>query len=337
MSSATSIVTPEIITLKQHLPRSIKEGLIQLKEYEFGPVIPGLQQGAVPQGLAYSEKDELIFISSYFDKNQHPSAVSVIEQRPGKIIRTLMLKESETTFHYGHVGGLAVDDRFLWVASREKVYQYELETILYGLQTQTILPIHSFIPEARASFSTYSEGILWIGEFVYQGEPLYHSKKTHHTTDRTGKTQYAWVCGYDTATLSSESRRPQYTLSVPQKVQGIQFTEELVLLSISYGRRNKSKIAIYSNPLLKSPHTEIPWDDGKPVPLWYLDDNNKITEILLPPLAEGITMIHRQLAILFESGAKKFQHLGKGPIDSILLLDLNAYLSELVFSNRAFY
>ena len=41
-----------------------------------GPVIPGLQRGFVPQGLAYDSSRKLIFISHYAAKD--PSVVSVI-------------------------------------------------------------------------------------------------------------------------------------------------------------------------------------------------------------------------------------------------------------------
>jgi hypothetical protein len=249
----------------------------------------------------------------------------VINRASGQAIQTLVLKESDSTFHYGHVGGLAVDEHFLWVASRENVYQYDLQAFLNGPQHQVIGPLQTFIPEAWASFSTYDDGILWVGEFVYQSSN-YRSHASHHTKNRADQPQYAWVCGYETATLSFETPKPRYLFSVRQKVQGIQLSEKYVFLSISYGRRNDSLIAIYHNPLSEAPHTHISWDDGGKIPLWYLDATNLIAEIILPPLSEGITLVDGKLAVLFESGAQKFQYGGKTPIDQLLFLNPVSFL-----------
>ncbi len=309
-----------LMFLEQASPRTIPAGTIRFEGYESGPVIPGLEQGAVPQGLAYSAAADLIFISYYFQHKQHPSVIAVIDRASGQALQTLTLKESESELHYGHVGGLAVDDHFLWVASREKVYQYDLAAFLKGSQQQVIVPLQAFIPEAWASFSTYHDGLLWVGEFVYQASK-YHSNASHHTRDRAGQPHYAWICGYETATLDVETPRPRSLLSVRQKVQGIQIRGEYIFLSISYGRRNDSLLAVYHNPFRDSPHTHISWDDGGSVPLWYLDETNLIVEIVLPPLSEGITRIGEKLAVLFESGAQKFQHGRKTPIDQLLLLD----------------
>ena len=100
-------------------------------------------------------------------------------------------------------------------------------------------------------------------------------------------------------------------------------TDGRVFLSLSYGRRNRSTIVIYRNPLREAAHSKVTLSDGTTVPLWYLDGENYLTEIDFPPMAEGITMIGNRLAVLSESGAAKFQPRGKGPLDFILLLDVS--------------
>ena len=312
------------VFLNQEAPREIPPESMLLDGSELGPIIPGLQQSAVPQGLAYSNVYDLLFISYYFEDKQHPSAVAVIRRADGEAIQTLTLKEDDYTFHYGHVGGLAVHDDILWVASRDKVYQYDFRDFLDGAPQQSISPIQRFRPEAWASFSTYHDGILWIGEFVYQ-DSRYHSVPSHHTKNLADQPHYAWICGYGTSTLSDETPFPQYILSVRQKVQGIQWSKKHVFLSISWGRRNDSLIAVYRNPLNDPPHKQIPSENGETIPLWYLDETNLLEEIILPPLSEGITMVNGQLAILFESGAQKFQFGGRAPLDRLLLLNVNSY------------
>jgi hypothetical protein len=57
-------------------------------------------------------------------------------------------------------------------------------------------------------------------------------------------------------------------------------------------------------------------------PFWFLDGENHVRSIDLPPMAEKIVIIENQLAVLFESGAKKFKRFGKSPLDHIILLKL---------------
>jgi hypothetical protein len=47
-----------------------------------------------------------------------------------------------------------------------------------------------------------------------------------------------------------------------------------------------------------------------------------IKEINFPPMSEGITIIDGKLAVLPESGAEKYQRGGLGPIDHIILMNL---------------
>jgi len=306
--------------LHQDNPRPIGQGLIRSENYQMGPVIPGLQQGAVPQGLAYSEKHNLIFISFYFDRPL-PSSLSVIDGSTKKCIGTFALKESAIAYHYGHVGGIAVSDAFVWVSSNGKLYKYTLSDIITDYTMRALAPMRVTPTETNASFVTFYKNRLYVGEFAYGSR--YKTKKSHHMEDRTGEKQSAWVSAYNTNEAGNTS---EYILSIREKVQGICITDDHIFLSISYGRRNRSTIAVYENPLGEQPHKNIALDDGRTIPLWYLDGKNLIKEIDFPPMSEGVTMINGKLAVLSESGAEKYQNGGLGPLDYLILLDLEEYL-----------
>ena len=306
--------------LHQKAPREISTGLINIKNYRLGPVIPGLQQGAVPQGLSYSKKYNLIFISSYFGKHI-PSVVSVIDKSNNTSIGTFALKESVNSFHYGHVGGLTVNDNFVWVSSNGKLYKYKISDITNNTPSRALVPISATETETKASFVTYYQKILFVGEFAYGSK--YKTKNSHHIENRNGVKHYAWVCGYS---VNKERNGLKYILSIRQKVQGICITDKYIFLSISYGRRNRSIIEIYKNPLQEQPHRTVTLENGLKAPLWYLDGKNIIREIDFPPMSEGITIIDGKLAVLPESGAEKYQNGGLGPLDHIILIDLEEYL-----------
>ena len=306
--------------LHQKAPREISAGLINIKNYRLGPVIPGLQQGAVPQGLSYSKKYNLIFISLYFGKHI-PSVVSVIDRSNNISIGTFALKESLNSFHYGHVGGLTVNDNFVWVSSNGKLYKYKISDITNNTSSRSLVPISATETETKASFVTCYQKILFVGEFAYGSK--YKTKNSHHIENRDGVKHHAWVCGYN---VNKETNGLKYILSIRQKVQGICITEKYIFLSISYGRRNRSIIAIYKNPLQEQPHRTVTLENGLKAPLWYLDGKNIIREVDFPPMSEGVTIIDGKLAVLPESGAEKYQNGGLGPLDHIILIDLAEYL-----------
>ena len=66
-------------------------------------------------------------------------------------------------------------------------------------------------------------------------------------------------------------------------------------------------------------------ENGDEVPLWLLDGENYVGELGIPPMSEGIVMIGDRLAVLFESGAGKFQVGGKGAVDRLMLLDVSQF------------
>jgi hypothetical protein len=307
---------PPVPHLVQKTPREISKGLIDIKTHRLGPVIPGLHQGAIPQGLSYSKTHNLIFMSFYFDK-PIPSLISVIYRSNNTATGTFALKESENSFHYGHVGGVTVNDTFVWISSNGKVYKYRISDIITNIPSRELVPVSVTQTETKASFVSYYQKVLFVGEFAYGSR--YKTKNSHHMMNRDGVQHYAWVCGYD---VNKESNGLSYILSIRQKVQGICMTKKTIFLSISYGRKNRSIIAIYKNPLKEAPHRSVTLENGLEAPLWYLDGKNMIKEINFPPMSEGITIIDGKLAVLPESGAEKYQRGGLGPIDHIILMNL---------------
>jgi len=305
----------ELPRLTQATPRKISVSLIPQSTYELGTVIPGLLQGAIPQGLAYSKQYNAILISHYFDKNW-ASCVSLVDNRTGKFVCARALKEADGTFHFGHVGGIAVSSNYIWISSGGHVYQYSLADLLDNKKVAPLVPLSQHKVETRASFCTYHNGILFVGEFAYGKK--YRTHVSHHLKDTKGINKCAWVCGYE---ISKEFAVPTSILSIPQRVQGIHLTDEFVFLSISYGRKNRSTIAVYRNPLSDPPHKKVKLREGTFVPLWFLDGSNWLKSIDFPPMSEGLTDIDGKLAVLSESGATKYQKGGKGPVDNIILLD----------------
>jgi hypothetical protein len=117
---------PEPVVLKQAAARPHPK--VKLPNHGVGPKIPGLAQGAIPQGLVYWEKQDWFLISHYFEEKANTSVVTAVHAKTGKLERCLTLVEASGRPHTGHVGGLAVSDKYLWTGSGE-LYRAPLEAV----------------------------------------------------------------------------------------------------------------------------------------------------------------------------------------------------------------
>jgi hypothetical protein len=316
LATACTTTPSTIESLQQAPPRDISASLQLPDDAVVSHVIPGLGQGAVPQGMSYAPESDVLLTSHYFD-TAHPSCIVAIDWKTGKARHTAKLQEPGGDAHYGHVGGIVVAASALWVASDAYLYRYDLQQVL---TSDTVVALDRFKTEASSevAFCSAYGGKVWAGEFALPGK--YPTDPSHHLVARDGDLRHGWISGYDPATGFDVP--PERVLSIPDRAQGMVATEEYVFLSISYGRRNPSSVEIFRNPLGQSPHAVVSTSAGAQAPLWYLDGLNHVRSIELPPMAENIVIIDGKLAVLFESGANKFRWFGKPPLDHIVLLDL---------------
>ncbi len=293
-----------------------------------GPAIPGLETGAVPQGLAHSASLGRYFISAYFDDGR-PSVVFCIDAWTGALAGSTRLLEEKGRFHRGHVGGLAVDADSLWVSSEGRVWRYALRDLAGVGDRQAVeegeaVAQSSFAAETRASYMAAWKGKLYVGEFAHRGVAAYPTRRTHHLADRTGALQYAWIAVYDLVAsgaagavlAGAEGPSPEAAILVRDDVQGLVVTDDAFFISLSWGRASKSLLARYDNPISAQGSAggklgAALLGDGSSIPLYFLDGQNLEAELSMPPMAEGIAMAEGRIATLFESGAWKYRGTGR--------------------------
>ena len=296
---------------------------------EKGPLIPGIFQAAVPQGMAYYSNEDLMLISNYMFDGR-PSCITAVSMEDEKLIKTLWLMNSDGSPHMGHVGGLAVSKKYLWIASGKGVYYISLE-IFENQSDNTNLEMTVFVQTAaKGSFATFSDGILWVGEFTSR-DGSYSVPDFHHFKNHEGKVNHGWMAGFilesDSDMINHENTiagvsYPNYILSIPHEVQGAAFIKDKIILSQSYGRKNNSRISVYLDPLEELPHSFFVTDDNRSIPVWILDDQNLEVKLIAPPMTEGIVNYKGLTAILFESGSDKYRNTAKNPQDRISILNL---------------
>jgi hypothetical protein len=179
----------------------------------------------------------------------------------------------------------------------------------------------------EVAFCAQDGETTWVGEFALKGK--YPTHANHHMGGRSGSLRSGWMISHDFTKGSPESRASSIkVLSIPDRTQGIAFSKDYIFLSCSYGRRVSSTIEVYRNPLAETPHQTVRTSTEEDVPCWFLDNENLVNAIKLPPMSENIQLIDDQLVVLFESGAKKYRWLGKSPQNHLLLLNIEELIPK---------
>jgi len=319
--------TQGLLRLTQAPPRPLPNRKLP-PQVELGPVIPGLRQGAVPQGLAYVAEKDWIVVALDFD-GEPASMLGVVHRESGesgKLESSITLLERDGSPHRGHVGGLAVSPQYLWVASLG-IYRIPLKAVIGADAVEAVRMQPVFTAEVPGGAATYQDGMLWIAEYV--NTEWGRKGSAHHIVSKSGKDSYAWITGYkldDQDNLSATIRNrdeqtpPDQIITAPYNMQGLAFFKNRLILSTSYGRANASKLYVADNPLTGDSSGTVKTAAGREVPYWDLDAASDLKTFELAPMAEGIATAGDQIALITESGAEKYLKGGKGPLDYVVLI-----------------
>ncbi|GAA0367607.1 lamin tail domain-containing protein [Bacillus horti] len=337
--STAVTVTPshQLITQEERVIHSKDPKYSMLWEIsKDGPVIPGLAQDLVPQGLGYDAENDWLLAIYYLD-DKRPSTIAVIDATTEELVKAVVLYNEDGTPYTGHAGGITVSREHVWVASETFLYQMKLSDLVEAEDNEEVRFIEHIPVPVNAAYNVYADGVLWVGEF-YEARS-YPTDSSHHLVNRDGDLYYAWMAGYvldeQTDSLTPEqwsensgvSATPDMIFSTTEKVQGAVILEDQIILSTSYGRGNDSTLFRYNNPLSETQHTSVTVN-GKEVPLWFLDRQAKPEQhsrLVFVPMSEGITTIGNQLYVMTEAGATKYRYTTTYPLDRLLIVDLEQW------------
>ncbi|MBM7636270.1 YncE family protein [Streptococcus saliviloxodontae] len=266
-------------------------------------VIPGLEktqaiihsgkkagQGGIatdmdPQGMAIIE-DKYILISAYSKSKKYNSVLWLLDKKTGKYLKTIALDDID------HVGALTYDDanHRLWVATVDKEGDAQIEALnLSSIENYDLNKSKTFLPFDAStdlngvrltSYLTYHKGTLYVG---------YFDQNSNGTLAAFPMDNQGFLQASDT---SNGAVNPSKTWLTYNKIQGISFYEDKILLSQSYGSKN-SKLLIFDNKL----------DDPK----FDLDKGDAITSMTLPPYLEQIIGHQDKVYLLFESASHLYR------------------------------
>lgn len=307
-----------------------------------GPVITGLAQGLVPQGLTYFTKKDWLLTISYVDDGVRPGTITVTDRTTGELVKSVVLYNTDGTPYTGHAGGITVSRDHGWVASENYLFSFKLSDLVEAENNGEIQFTRQIPLPVEAAYTVYDEGILWVGEF-YQASS-YPTDPSHHIENRDGEMHYAWMIGFDLERNNDMLAEdhwngspdhiavPDYVLSTTEKVQGAivqKASQNGITLSTSYGRANDSVLYRYEYPLKEDPHAFVTVGE-KEVPLWFLDGYTAKPRqsIEAIPMPEGIVEVQKELYVVFESGADKYRYTTTYPMDRMLKIDMKKLMKE---------
>ena len=297
-----------------------------------GPIVAGLEQGLVPQGLAYY-KDKNWMLITYYHEDKKPSVLSVTDLSTGKLVKAMELYKNETTPYTGHAGGVAVSKNHVWVSSEKSAYRIKLEDVEKAKDGDKLIFAEIIPTETNASFVTYADGILWVGEYARYD---HRTDSSHRMRTRDKMNYSAWVAGYklnaddtiDTSRMSEQGKAiPDYILSIPNEVQGMTVVGNRIALSQSGGRDIESRLPTYEWSLDEPPHAMTDKFGNEPVPIWFLDGQNMRNLLVIPPMSEGLFEHDGHLYVLFESAANMYRDSAY-PLDEVYMIDTKALLDR---------
>ena len=280
--------------------------LIRKDKYIESFPVYGNQNNYVPQGLVYSNKYNIILQTSYNSKHI-ASMLYVIDFKSGKLIKQLKIKNSDSSFNTSHVGGIATNDEKVWITSDFKVWEYDLDEIIYTKNNYIQSVQQSRLP-IRGDFCTYHDDSLWIGDFFLN--PFYKVKDNNPL-----------LMKYSIKKL--DYFKPEVIISLPKMVQGMVITNNKFIFTESFTNLVYSNLSVYDN-VLKSKSNKYNLN-GIDIPYYKFDDKTLIKNIKLPPMAEGLFNKDKKLFILFENSSNTYFY-AYPKLKNVIEFDIEKYL-----------
>lgn len=252
--------------------------------------VQGNKDKYVPQGLAYSEENDIVLQTSY-NKSKKVSMLYVTRFSDGKLLKSLKIKNNDNSENTSHVGGIAVSDNKVWITSDYYVNEFSLKEII-NTRNDSIRSLRDEKLPIRGDFATYKDNTLWIGDFFLK--PFYNVENDNPL-----------LLAYNTNGIINY-QKPKLAISLPKMVQGLTFDEENnFILTRSFTNLISSDLVIYKNVL--NEETNETYKVGTTIiPYYKFNDENKIRNENLVPMAEGLFYKEKYLYILFENSSDAY-------------------------------
>lgn len=240
-------------------------------------VNPGLNEGAVPQGIAVDVERDIVLTTAYMADD---SASRIYVTNSKNESRYVVLKKNGNDFK-GHVGGISLSNDYAYISDGDKIYPVKLSDIL---NNDTIDIGDGIGVNNQASFTFADDNYLYVGEFNYGPYVC-----EHHIGD------YNAICTkYDLNDLT----KPVAIYSIQDKVQGFCVTDSGdIVLSCSWSLADSYFYLFEAENIKQSGEYEG-------VPLYVLENPSKT--IKAPAMSEDLSYSNGKVYTMYENACDKY-------------------------------
>lgn len=259
----------------------------------------------VPQGLVIVEN--YLIISAYSKDKTFQSVLFLLDKNSGEHLKTIVLPGTP------HVGGLAYDSTHqnLWITTEAEnnlaqisalsLQQIKEEDFAHTGKESHYLAQTLISDVKSASFMTYYNEELWIGDFTKKHE----GNLVSYYLDEQGFLDFS-KSGTNQRLKSQQAKDETY--NTEKKIQGVAFYQDTILFSQSFGDKN-SHLLFFANKVEQEE--------------FDFDSDDLLQSIDFPAYLEQIFVEEDRLYAIFESDANAYRSRPESlPINHVLVFDL---------------
>ncbi len=267
-------------------------------------LIPGIREDFDPQDMVHIPNTDLWIFSGYMG-NDLPSPIYV-GTKDGAY-KKLVIQQPDDALYKGHGAAVAINGNYLYLTSANGCYVLALNDVLNAADGDVIRAQGKRDLGIFPAFMTIDNNKLFIGEFYHPF--FYDTPLSHHFTTPDGTANFALMYEYelDEQAPFGIGESPVRVYSIPENVQGFCVDAEgRFIFSTSFGV-TPSHLLIYDPAkLVQSKYLSTFDTKAGEAPLYFVDEEALIEDVLAPPLAEGISLKDDLVYVPSEASANRY-------------------------------
>ncbi len=256
--------------------------------------IPGLNSGAIQQGITYHDGNYIC--STYMSNNKDASRIYIANNKSLNYVELYEDDEFKVP-SLTHTGGIAYEkytNSFYIASEGEGLYQIPYDVLMnnkkVSLQNRNI-KVHN-----HSSYVFSDDTYLYVGEFNKENSEYLSEHEIHYQNE----THKAIVCSYkiDRVKKTVDFSKPSKIFSIIDLVQGVAVKDNYLYLSTSWGIKSSS---IYKYDLSKQDKI----DDYLNAETYFISQYEK--KLKCPPMIEDLDIDDNGRIITYsEAGSNKY-------------------------------
>ncbi len=273
--------------------------------------MPDFGDTYVPQGFCYIASRDMFAVTAYSTDDNENSAVALVDAKTGDVIKTVKLLYEDGSKCRAHAGGIADIGEYVIISTGKSVRRLKIDDILSAENLSEIKFSGQLKTDMQASYICSYENELFVGQYYsFTPQGTYDTPPEQRLWVSKTERNYAMCERIDLsdidAAFENGTAQPEAVYSMPNAVQGIAFDGKTFAMTTSCTPVVMSHLICYD---LENREPDGTFNmNGKEVPLYFMKKEIRTSDILLPPMAEGIDYRNGSLTGIFESGAKKFSY-----------------------------